>query len=126
MCPLEDVGHILRGAIKRSRPYVVAEFETHEPIFSRSNKRRLEQRRSQLRIDFTEMLTGPSVHLVHRGQLVIKRGDSHPEDLPDRSGVSARPAMIVEIGLRTSADCVQIFGFQCLLKLLVHEDFSME
>src|SRR5260370_415272 len=71
---LEDVGDVVRGTINGGCPYVVAEFETHTPVFGRANKCRFEQLRPQLRIEISEMRARPGIHLVHRGELVIQRG----------------------------------------------------
>ena len=123
--PLEDVGHIVRGTIERNRPYVVADFVTDEPVFSRANKRRLEQLRSELGIGIAEMRSGPCVHLGHRGQLASQRSKRPAENRRDRGGIGAGPSMIVQIGLGTSADRVEVSGFESLLKLFVHGRTTM-
>ena len=70
------------------------------------------------------MFAGPVVHLLHRGQLVVQRNNLRAEDRSRLRRIGAGPAMIVEIGLGTSADCVQVFGFQSLLKLFVHTNLT--
>lgn len=120
---LEDVGHIVGGTIKRNRPYVVADFETREPVSSRASKRRLEQLRSETGIRISEMPTGPGVHLVHRGQPAIQHSRLPTEDRGDRLGCCAGPSMIVQIGLGNSADSFEVFCFQSLLKFVVHDGF---
>jgi len=118
---LKNVGHIVGGTIKRCRPYVVAEFKTHEPVFGCSNEGRLEQLWSELWIGIPEILIGPFVHLRHRGQPAIQRRALGAEDRRDRSGIGAGPAVIVQIGFGKPADRLEVFGFERLLKLFVHE-----
>lgn len=106
----QSLGYVFRGTVNRYRPYIIAQFIMHQAVPGGTSKRRLEQPRTELRIDISEVFARPGVHLGHRRELVVEGSKPSTEDLLDGCRIGTGYAMVVKVGFRNFPDGLKILG----------------